>query len=150
MAKKGTVILNLRIPSALADKLSLMAVQEHTTKSEIARKILEQGVQGDLHSQVDEILPIVKQALNEIISPAVDRLAALCAKGAITSAAAYFLSATALSAFVHPSMRPEFNVAITKAKKMGVSYTRIKDGSIDEFLENSVKNFNHTYLERED
>ncbi len=88
----------------------------------------------------------MRQALTEILDPAINRLAAISVKGGITSAAAYFLSVTALTAFVHPDIRAKFNEAIVGAKKMGVQYMRMKDQNISDYLDDGVSKMKSKYM----
>lgn len=147
MTEKSERII-VRIPHSIDKKLEVLAAQNKTTKSALVRSFIDAGLnQGAYEQQEEKFLANMRQALTEILDPAINRLAAISVKGGITSAAAYFLSATALTAFVHPDIRAEFNEAIVGAKKMGVQYMRMKDQNISDYLDDGVSKMKNKYME---
>lgn len=146
--KKSTVQITVKISDECNKKLEMIAKQSGIYKSEIIRKFIEQGMSDTGYKQSEEqALKNMEIALRQILDPAINRIVAVSVKGGITSSAAYFLAATALSAFVHPDVRPDFNDAIITAKKLGVEYMRVKDSIVDEFLETGTNKIKQKYME---
>ena len=149
--KKNTQLITLKIPEEINNKLLDRASKLNISRSELIRNYIEKSLQEDnqiTDEQEELFLKHAKIALNEILKPQVERICAISAKSGITSAAAYFLSATTFNAFVHPSMKSEFANAIDAAKKIGVEYMRSNDKSIEEIMENGVQRMNKKYLSK--
>lgn len=140
MARKPSRVLHVRISENMYEKLAKSAAIEKIPISELVREYVGMGLNNSAYEQSEQrYLEHMRGALEEILNPAINRIAAISVKGGITSSAAYFLSAIALEAFVHPSVRKDFNDAITEAKKLGVRYMQVKENSVSEYLDEGLK-----------
>lgn len=130
---------NQRVSFWIADStyasIQQLAAQRKTTCSYIVRQLLDKalGVEA-IKEDMDYIRSSVRLELESILEPAIERLAKISVKGGITSAAAYFLCAEALAAYVPPEQRMNFDAALSEAKKLAVGYMRMPHGGAADYL----------------
>lgn len=139
-AKNYKVKLSFDVTGEMNDNLEKMAVKQNRTKAELLREYIERGMDVDgLVGQEQLLRKIIRQELDNKLEGYLKRIVSICVKGSITSAAAYFLSASALSSFVRPELQTDFNRAVTEAKKLGVSYVGLNDDTVEEFLATGLR-----------
>ncbi|MDI9241924.1 hypothetical protein [Fusibacillus kribbianus] len=120
-----------RIPVALKpesyEKLKLYAHKEGRSMSEVAAEYIEAGLKGEVGlDNIDLITKIIREQLNNVIEPYIDRLAALSAKGALYGATSMLLNAETISRFVDVDQQMDIQEAYNKAKARAVEITKIK------------------------
>lgn len=75
------------------DTLGRLATQRHTSKSEVLRYLVDRGlVSIGVKADEDYLVSLVRQAIDESLKPQVERLAAISAKAAHISGAAFWYS----------------------------------------------------------
>jgi len=84
---------SIRLPQDLIEKINIVAAQRGDNNfSEAARYLLERGL--SLHmmdANVDDLTAAIRQSLDVVLKPHVDRLAAISAKGVIAGSTAQYL-----------------------------------------------------------
>lgn len=135
---KTAQYIPFRCSSEMAAAIGRIADSEGKTRSEVIRSLCEKGLAaGGYTSGVQEINATVKEALVEVLHPAVERLAAISAKAAHIAAAAFFLQIVTNRQF---APEPEALDAIAaKARRLGVEYLKLKkDQDLDDWLEQAI------------
>lgn len=107
------------------NQIKLIADKNNNSMSEIVRDWAIQGLNGTLTQQnLDILIPIIREQLNSLLKPAVDRLSKLSAKACVQAGTAAYLSAEALSKFVPDEFIEDFNLAYESARKKSVMYMK--------------------------
>lgn len=135
---KTAQYIPFRCSEEMAAAIGRIADSEGKTRSEVIRSLCEKGLAaGGYTSGVQEINATVKEALVEVLHPAVERLAAISAKAAHIAAAAFFLQIVTNRQF---APEPEALDAIAaKARRLGVEYLKLKkDQDLDDWLEQAI------------
>lgn len=116
-------------------QLETLAAKRNRAKAELLREYIDRGIGVDgLLGQEQLLRKIIRQELDNKLENYLKRIVSISVKGSVTSAAAYFLSATALSSFVRPELQADFDQAVRHAKQLGVSYVGLQDDTVEEFL----------------
>ena len=115
--------------------ISALAAQKKRPKSEVLRELVDKGLVAS-GAKVDEDLlyQMVKRAVEEVLSPAVERLAAISAKATQISGAAFFMSIWAGSRNLDELERAEIQQAAEEARRLGIEWLKLKDRDLDAFL----------------
>lgn len=135
---KTAQYIPFRCSEEMAAAIGRIADSEGKTRSEVIRSLCEKGlVAGGYTSGVQEINATVKEALIEVLHPAVERLAAISAKAAHIAAAAFFLQIVTNRQF---APEPEaLDALAAKARRMGIEYLKLKkDQDLDDWLEQAI------------
>lgn len=84
---------SIRLPKDLFEKINLVAAQRGDNNfSEAARYLLERGLSLHfLDANIDDVTVAIRQSLDVVLKPHVDRLAAIGAKGVISGSTAQYL-----------------------------------------------------------
>lgn len=129
------VKLSFDVTEDVNRQLETLAVKCNRSKAELLREYIDRGIGVDgLLGQEQQLRKIIRQELDNKMDDYMKRIVSISVKGSITSSAAYFLSAIALSDFVRPELRADFDQAVKQAKQLAISYVGLQDDTIDEFL----------------
>jgi len=92
-----------------------LASKQNISMSEVVRNFSVQGINGNLtESNMDFLIPIIRDQLKSIIEPSVNRLAALSAKTCVQAGTAAYLTAETINKFVAPSEREDLAITYEK------------------------------------
>lgn len=109
------------------DELKRIAAKEDRSMSEVGRMFIAQGLNGTLtKDNLDDIAPVIREQVDSVLSPKLERLISLAAKTCIQSGAAAYLSADAIFKFVPAVQREEVNVSYEEARKKAIVYMKGK------------------------
>lgn len=113
-----------------------IAQGEGRSKSAVYRDLIEKGlIAGGYRSGSYDLSTLVREAVESAMKPQTDRLAAISAKAAQISAAAFFLAAYSGKLVLPPELQADFNEVSARARKLGVEYLKLsKDKSLDDFI----------------
>lgn len=113
-----------------------IAMEKDVSMSCVYRDLIEKGlVASGYKSGVKDLTAAVKCTVEESLQPHVDRLAAISAKAAQISAAAFFLAAYNGRQGVPDYLKDEYDEIAASARKLGIEYLKLsKDKSLDEFI----------------
>ncbi len=104
-----------------------LASKQNISMSEVVRNFSVQGINGNLtESNMDFLIPIIRDQLKSIIEPSVNRLAALSAKTCVQAGTAAYLTAETINKFVAPSEREDLAITYEAARKKAVHYLKSK------------------------
>lgn len=124
-----------RCSDATAQIISELAQKQHRTKAEILRELVDTGLQATGATLDSEHLyRTIKAALQEILSPSVERLAAINAKGAQISGAAFFMAMWSASKSFSPGECIALEEAASEARRLGIEFLKLKDRDLDAFI----------------
>lgn len=122
---RGTVSVTLTEEEY--NELKRLSAKENKSMSEMGRMFITQGLKGTLtKDNMDEIAPVIREQLENVLSPKLERLISLTAKTCIQSGTAAYLSADAILKFVPVVQREEVNVSYEEARKKAVNYLKGK------------------------
>lgn len=129
------VKLSFDVTEDVNRQLETLAVKRNRAKAELMREYIDRGIGVDgLLNGEQQLRKIIRQELDNKLESYLKRIVSISVKGSITSSAAYFLSAIALSSFVRPELQADFDQAIRQAKKLAISYVGLQDDTVDNFL----------------
>ena len=100
-----------------------------------------------LDDETDAILTriaqLIREAVQEIMKPHVERLASISAKAANIDAASFFLQLYVGKLMLPPSERQQVDEAAEKARRLGIEFLKLrKDRDIDVFIGKGVAEMN--------
>lgn len=140
MKSGKSVYRPVRCSRELDETLAQLAAQRHITKSEILRELVDKGLTATGAKVEDSALyEMIRQAVRETMQPQIERLAAISAKAAHISGAAFFMAVYAASHGRSPAEQREIEEAAGTARMLGIQYLKLKDRDIDAFLQNGAK-----------
>ncbi|WP_312281280.1 ribbon-helix-helix protein, CopG family [Oscillibacter sp.] len=130
----------VRCSRELDETLGRLAAQRHTSKSEVLRDLVDRGlVSIGAKADDDYLNELVRRAVKETMQPQVERLAAISAKAAHISSAAFFMSVFEAMEGSSPAEQRRIEEAAGSARELGIQYLKLKDRDIDAFIQNGVK-----------
>lgn len=116
-----------------------IAAGEHTTVSDVIRKLVDKGMKTeDYKVEDDRLYDMVKSAVAEISKPQVERLASISAKATQISSAAYFQLVCMMRMMLPEEQHDEVDELAAKARKLGIEYLKLRDKDIDAFIVNGI------------
>ena len=140
MKSGKSVYRPVRCSRELDETLAQLAAQRHITKSEVLRELVDKGLTATGAKVEDsELYEMIRQAVRETMQPQVERLAAISAKAAHISGAAFFMAVYAASHGRSPAEQREIEEAAGTVRMLGIQYLKLKDRDIDAFLQNGAK-----------
>lgn len=81
----------------------------------------------------------IQETVKAAFQPSVERLAAISAKAAQISGAAFFMGIYTSRLLMPPGEQDLIDQAATQARKLGIDYLKLKDKDVDTFMEGGVK-----------
>lgn len=130
----------IRCSKELDETLGRLAAQQHITKSEVLRNLVDKGLTATSAKVEDgEFYQLIQQAVKEAVQPQIERLAAISAKATHISGAAFFMSIFAATRDATPAEQREVEEAAGAARDLGIQYLKMKDQDIDAFLKAGAK-----------
>lgn len=130
----------IRCSKELDETLGRLAAQQHITKSEVLRNLVDKGLTATGAKVEDgEFYQLIQQAVKETMQPQIERLAAISAKATHISGAAFFMSIFAATRDATPAEQREVEEAAGAARDLGIQYLKMKDQDIDAFLKAGAK-----------
>lgn len=123
MEDKLTGRINVTFDIDSYNKIKLIASKNNISMSEVVRNWAMQGLNGTLtKDNLDLIIPIIREQLDSLLDPAVNRLASLSAKACIQAGAAAYLSAEAIAKLVPIELSEDVATCYEIARKKAVRY----------------------------
>lgn len=113
-----------------------IAEAEGRTTSSVYRDLVEKGlVASGYRSDSKDLAALVRDTVEAVLQPQVERLASISAKGTQISAASFFIAAYSGKLAVPEHMQAEFDEIARMARKLGVEYLKLsRDKSLDDFI----------------
>jgi len=81
----------------------------------------------------------VQRAVKKTMQPQIERLAAISAKAAHISSAAFFMGVYLATRGCSPAEQRQIEEIASSARSLGIQYLKLKDRDIDAFIQNGVK-----------
>lgn len=130
--------LCLRCDEDTAVLLERIAVSEGTTRSEVIRRLVREGIEAQEAPRNESTLQAhVQAAVREVVKPYVERLAAISAKSAQISAATFFMDAYIADSMAGPYTAQAMAI---KAHQVGSEYNSIMKGrEMEEVIKDLLK-----------
>ncbi len=120
--------------------ISQLAAQRHIPKSEVLRNLVDRGlVSIGAKTDDDYLYELVQRAVKETMQPQIERLAAISAKAAHISSAAFFMGVYSATRDRSPAEQRQIEEVASSARSLGIQYLKLKDRDIDAFIQNGVK-----------
>lgn len=143
--RKNSVAARFWISAETEAMVKKIAEAEGRSASSVYREMLDRGLAAAGYaSETHSIAQVVRNAVEEVMRPQVERLATISAKGTQLSAASFFLSAYLGERQVSPAYAQEFESVATQARKLGIEYLKLnKDRSLDDFIRSGIGRMKH-------
>ena len=139
-------MLTCRLTEQEAEKLAQVAKQNNLSVSEQVRRYVNKGITVDAYQTDEEkILANMKGALREVLDPQIDRIVKITVKNAIASSVNLLYTAMMLYRVCTKEVRPKLEVFMEDARRMGIRFVQLKEGSIDEYLKTSMARLNEVW-----
>lgn len=126
--------INVTVDEETYNQIKTMAEKnpdKNVSMNSIVRDFTMQGLNGTLtESNMEFILPIIRQTIKEVTDYQFERIAKMIAKTCIQAGASAYLSAEALNKFVSEDQQVEFTEAYIAARKKAVQY--MKNRAVEE------------------
>lgn len=131
--KEQLDFIGIKIPKNKKEQLEKYANKYHNGNVSMAiREFIDKGLAVNSYSEeITFLRQMINEELETTIDPYMNRLIAICSKGAIMSASSHFALGDALSKFVEPRYRVALEEALTENKKKGYVYITSKDHKVD-------------------
>lgn len=140
MKKETTTPRTVRCSVELDEILKRLAAQENRSVSEVIRDLIYKGLAASgKNIDEDHLYKVVKQAIEEVTRPSVERLAAISAKATQISSASFFMGIYAATQTCDESEQQRIQEAAESARALGIQYLKLKDRDIDTFIRNGTK-----------
>ena len=135
--------ITIRIDAETDNKLERIAVKEHKSKSDIVRSLISRGLKEDGYSADDDRLHhTVKNALKELLDPAVNRLAAIGAKNAQMAGADFMFQIFFAKLISGAEGIAQIDEMAEQARLSGIEMLKAKDDKVAEIFNRARKNTN--------
>ena len=119
--------ITFRANNDIYKKVKNIADQEGESISKILRQLVEDGLTLKVGNENKDILAsIVREQLEIVLKPSVERLAKISSKSGYMSATAAFLNVQALMDLSPVERRKDVREMYEKARKRAVTYMKIK------------------------
>ncbi len=124
------------------DTFCRIAIEEKRTKSEVIRRLTRIGLKNSGYRPDDERLrELIRDVVQEVMKPHVERLASISAKAANIDAASFFLLVYVGRLMLPPSERLLVDEAAENARRLGIEFLKLKkDRDLDEFIRAGAEN----------
>lgn len=135
--KKGPEELRqvgVKLNMPVYEKIENISNATGDTISDVIRNLIEKGLTIELgQQQIDTISQILRQQIDIVMKPYMNRMIAVSVKGGVMSAATAFLNAQAMMDLVPDERRKDAKEMFTKAKAKGAVYMKAKlpEGYLD-------------------
>lgn len=109
------------------EKIKLISMKMNISAGELVRIWSIDRLSGELgRENLDVITKIIREQLESILQPGIERLAALGAKTCTMAATSAYLNAETIGSFVPEHKQRDIEEVYNKARVKGVMYTRQK------------------------
>jgi hypothetical protein len=122
-----SILKTIKFPEKLHSKIENYAKHEGINFSEAVRSLCERGLTEKIYEEnLDLISHIVREQLDVVIKPHIERLAALSSKTGHMAATAAFLNIQAMQDLIPDDKKRDLIVIWEKARKKAVTYMKAK------------------------
>ena len=123
-----------------AEVIEKISKREGTSFADTVRSLCDEAIKLQVsNDNINLITEIIDERLRSILTPQVERLASLSAKGAIMSATLTFLNAQALADLVPVSKQKDLLEIYEKARLKGISYVKGKITDTEVEVQEAIK-----------
>lgn len=133
--------LPFRCDAQTAELIGKLAKEQKQNNSEILRDLVDRGLKNEgVRPEDDRLYGMVRAAVNEVMKPYVERLAAISAKATQIAGADFFLMV-----YLGGMMLPEGDSQVmeevaARARKLGIEYLKLgREADMDEFIARGAK-----------
>lgn len=125
--RENTKRINVTYDIETYNKIERIAHKENKSMSDVVREWTCQGLNGTLTaSNLDILVPIIREQLQSVLDPKMERMIALQAKTCIQASTSTYLAADAILKFVPPGQRTEVKESYDAAKRQAIIYMKSK------------------------
>lgn len=131
---------SVTFPADLLLNLDKLAAKQGTDTSKLIRKYVEQGLTVDATADdIDFIRIQIHDEVKAVMQPQIERLVKLLVKIGKVSAAGYYTTVHLLDKMMAPGYDDTFREICAKSTRIGIDYMKLKDYSIDDYLQDIDK-----------
>lgn len=118
---------SLSLDDETYEKVENIVKKTGKSRAEVSRELIIKGLASEwVEESSDLIADIIRQQMEIVIKPHIERLASLSSKSGMMSATSTFLNVQALMDLVPTEKRKDVRPMYEKARKMSVEYMRNK------------------------
>ncbi len=139
--REAADVVSFRLEGERKNIIEKVASAEKKNKSEIIRRYIDMGIKNDGYRRNDELLrELIRDVVQEVMKPHVERLASISAKAANIDAASFFLLVYVGRLVLPPSERRLVDEAAENARRLGIEFLKLKkDRDLDDFILGGLK-----------
>ena len=124
--------VSIRLDEDTLKQIDKIKANEGESRSDVIRQLIKNGLEERvLEENTDLIAKLVRQQMEVVIKPHIERLAALSSKGGHMSATATFLNVQALMDLVPNDKRKDVLAMYEDARKKAVAYMRTSTSNLE-------------------
>lgn len=133
MAIKKVQQIHLRVKDDDYEKIKNLAHKRGMMVTELLREFIDQGLQEKLAEEnLNLVASVVRQQLDAVMKPHIERLASISSKAGHMSATSTFLNAQALVDLVPTERQRDIRNMYENARKKAVEYMRTKTNEFED------------------
>ena len=123
----GRKTLSVLLTDEEYEQVKLLAAKSNKSMSELARMYVNKGLCGEVtENNIEFLAPIIREQLQSILEPKMERMIALQVKTCIQASTASYLAADAILKFVPAGQRTEVKESYDAAKKQALLFVKSK------------------------
>lgn len=129
-----------RCGAEMSEKIKRIAAAENLPVSIVLRELVRSGLEQKGYMEGTSLEQKILDAVKIALKQPVDRLAAITAKGAQISAAAFFMGVYAAGQGMSPQAREDLDEIAAQSRQLGIRYLKLdRDADLDNFLRQGTK-----------
>lgn len=133
MTMKKAQQIHLRVNDDDYEKIKNLAHKRGMMVSELLREFIDHGLQEKLAEEnLNLVASVVRQQLDAVMKPHIERLASISSKAGHMSATSTFLNAQALVDLVPTERQRDIRTMYEKARIKAVAYMRMRTNEFDD------------------
>ena len=142
--KHRAAYIPFRCDADTYETICKIADSKRLAKVDVLRSLVFDGMAKQGYKpEEDQAYTLVRAAVQEVMKPYVERLAAISAKATQLSGADFFLMVYLGTLLLPESGRQQLEEAAARARKLGIEYLKLsKDTDIDAFIASGIMKIN--------
>lgn len=138
--KHTAAYIPYRCSQSTYETIEKISAAQRKTRVQVVRELVDAGLVATGYKQDEEYLAKqIQESVKAAFQPSVERLAAISAKAAQISGAAFFMGIYTSRLLMPPGEQDLIDQTATQARKLGIDYLKLKDKDVDTFMEGGVK-----------
>lgn len=138
--KHTAAYIPYRCAQSTYEAIEKISVSQSKTRVQVVRELVEAGLVATGYKQdEDHLEKLIQAAVQTAFKPSVERLAAISAKAAQISGAAFFMNVYMGQLMLPATDKELVKEVVADARKLGIEYLKLKDQDVDTFIKQGAE-----------